>query len=57
MPTIKLTWNQLYRLSDMVEMEAEALRKYPCDDPSVLTKTARLRDRIYNQIEQNGKEV
>lgn len=49
MPKIKLTWNQLNRLTDIIEQEAEALRKYPCDDPTELIKTKRLRDSLYKQ--------
>lgn len=57
MPKITLTWNQLYLLSDIVEDEADTERKYGCGDKSNLHKKCRLRDRIYDAIRTNGKEV
>lgn len=57
MPKITLTWNQLFRLSDIVEGEAEDLRKYPCDDDSQLKKTCTLRNRLYKEIAKHGKSA
>lgn len=56
MPIIKLTWKQLITVTEIVENEAEALRKYPCDDPQVLKRTCRLRDSFYRQILVNQKK-
>lgn len=50
MPKIRLTWAQFNRLVDIVENESEALRKHPCDDPTELSKTARLRNSLYKQF-------
>lgn len=57
MPKLKLTWNQLARLTELTEQEMLALKQYPCDDPQELIKLTRLRDSLYRQITINQKKA